>query len=297
MATLVVMRGLPASGKSYTADTVYQGHYYVSRDMMREQFGLTEYLGSPKQESAITKMEEFQVRTALRSGFDVVVDDMNLRARYVKRWQGIAAQCGAAFKLHDLTNATLEECLGRNANRGLKVPQALIEGLHKRFIKGQPYPMVDTQSAEGFRWPYEPNGSLPKAILVDIDGTIADHDGVRSPYDTSKYSLDRVNPVVRVTLRALCNIGYYPIFCSGRSDDFRAVTAAWLHSHTGLYDFGLIMRPSGDTRSDDVVKYELFDRYIRANYNVLLVLDDRDRVVDMWREIGLTVFQVAPGDF
>jgi len=296
MPQLVVMRGLPASGKSTLAINTYGAHYYVSRDMMREQFGLTEYLGSPAQEILITKMEESQVKLALKAGFDVVVDDMNLRVRYVKRWHHIAKQCGATFQVHDLTDAPLSYCLERNEARGYKVPQELITALHDRFVKGQPYPLVYTQF-QGFMTPYEPNDTLPRAFLVDIDGTIADHEGIRGPYDTSKYSLDRVSPVVRTAVRSLISSGYYPIFCTGRSDDFRAVTAAWLHSHTGLYDFGLIMRPSGDLRSDDIVKYELFDRYVRETYNVLLVLDDRDKVVDMWREIGLTVFQVAPGDF
>ena len=31
--------------------------------------------------------------------------------------------------------------------------------------------------------------------------------------------------------------------------------------------------------------------------DVYLVVDDRQKVVDMWRNLGLTVFQVAPGDF
>lgn len=296
MTQLVIMRGLPASGKSTLADSKYKNHYYVSRDMMREQLGLDTYLGTPEQESTITKIEEQTVRLALKGGFDVVVDDMNLRVRYVKRWKQIATDCGAEFVMEDLTDTPLSACLARNEARGLKVPQELIEKLHQRFVQGQPYPLVYTQS-DTFRPPYEPVEDAPKAFLVDIDGTIASHEGVRGPYDTSKYSLDNVVPQVRTVLRALCAMGYYPIFCSGRSDDFRAVTAAWLRSHTGLYDFGLVMRPSGDTREDSIVKYELFDRYIREHYNVLLVLDDRARVVDMWREIGLTVFQVAPGDF
>lgn len=297
MAQLVIMRGLPASGKTTMALRSYGQHYYVSRDMMREQFGLTEYLGSPEQEAVITKMEEQQVRLALKAGFDVVVDDMNLRVKYVKRWLQIAAQCNASLVCEDLTNVPLDECLAGNEARGLKVPQMLIESLHDRFVKGQPYPMILTQS-EAFRPPYEaPGGDAPKAILIDIDGTLADHEGIRGPYDTSKYSLDRVVPQVRTVIYALTGMGYYPIFCSGRSDDFRAVTAAWIHSHTNLYDFGLLMRPSGDWREDSEVKYELFDRYVRETYNVLLVLDDRSRVIDMWREIGLTAFQVAPGDF
>jgi hypothetical protein len=41
----------------------------------------------------------------------------------------------------------------------------------------------------------------------------------------------------------------------------------------------------------------LYDTFVKDNYKVLLVLDDRDQVVRMWRELGLTCFQVDYGDF
>ena len=59
----------------------------------------------------------------------------------------------------------------------------------------------------------------------------------------------------------------------------------------------LFMRASGDTRKDEIVKLELFDAHVRGKYDVRLVLDDRDRVVRMWRSIGLTCLQVADGEF
>jgi len=33
------------------------------------------------------------------------------------------------------------------------------------------------------------------------------------------------------------------------------------------------------------------------NDDIFAVFDDRQQVVDMWRDNGLTVFQVADGDF
>ena len=45
------------------------------------------------------------------------------------------------------------------------------------------------------------------------------------------------------------------------------------------------------------MKLELFDRHVRDSYDVRYVLDDRQQVVDAWRSIGLTVFQVAEGNF
>lgn len=57
------------------------------------------------------------------------------------------------------------------------------------------------------------------------------------------------------------------------------------------------MRPEGDERKDSIVKQEIYEKYIKDRYNVRFVLDDRNQVVDMWREVGLKVLQVAPGDF
>jgi len=59
----------------------------------------------------------------------------------------------------------------------------------------------------------------------------------------------------------------------------------------------LLMRAAGDSRRDSIVKREIFDARIRDVWQVKGVLDDRDQVVRMWRALGLTCVQVAPGDF
>jgi len=59
----------------------------------------------------------------------------------------------------------------------------------------------------------------------------------------------------------------------------------------------LYMRTEGDYRDDAVVKYELYVQYIAPTFDVAVVLDDRNRVVRMWRQVGLTCLQVEDGDF
>jgi hypothetical protein len=61
--------------------------------------------------------------------------------------------------------------------------------------------------------------------------------------------------------------------------------------------FHLYMRPEGDMRKDAIVKLEIFDNEIRDNYDVQFALDDRNQVVEAYRSIGLTVLQVADGEF
>ena len=57
------------------------------------------------------------------------------------------------------------------------------------------------------------------------------------------------------------------------------------------------MRRTKDFRKDAIVKTELFEAHIRGQFEVLFVLDDRDQVVEMWRQMGFACLQVAPGNF
>jgi hypothetical protein len=57
------------------------------------------------------------------------------------------------------------------------------------------------------------------------------------------------------------------------------------------------MRKHNDYRSDDIVKKEMYFEYIQPKYNVVCVFDDRDKVVKMWRDLGILCCQVYYGDF
>ena len=57
------------------------------------------------------------------------------------------------------------------------------------------------------------------------------------------------------------------------------------------------MRDDDDRRADDIVKRELLARMRDGRFNPELAIDDRRRVVDMWRSEGLVCAQVAEGDF
>ncbi len=79
-------------------------------------------------------------------------------------------------------------------------------------------------------------------------------------------------------------------------DHCRADTTNWLVLHRVPYQ-RVIMRKFKDFRPDDEVKLDLYEEFIEPDYEVRLVLDDRQRVVDMWRRIGLRCLQVDVGDF
>ncbi|SHN43663.1 LNS2 domain-containing protein [Cryptosporangium aurantiacum] len=141
------------------------------------------------------------------------------------------------------------------------------------------------------------NTLLPAAVLVDIDGTLAARVTDRSPYDWHRVGEDAPVAAVVTVVRALHAAGHRIVVVSGRDDECRRQTESWLTHHLDVPYDELLMRRARDNRRDAVVKRELYKRHIRDRYDVQFVLDDRDQVVRMWRELGLVCFQVAPGNF
>ncbi|MFC5181167.1 phosphatase domain-containing protein [Actinomadura harenae] len=145
--------------------------------------------------------------------------------------------------------------------------------------------------------PTKPSRGL---FLVDIDGTVAlrrPGPRERAPYDWHRVGEDLPNAPVITVVQALAAAGHGIIYVTGRSDACRASTRAWLAEHVAVPGEALLMRKDGDRRRDTTVKSELYKRHVRPNEQVTAVLEDRATVVAMWRGLGLTVLQVADGDF
>ena len=141
---------------------------------------------------------------------------------------------------------------------------------------------------------------ITDAIMCDLDGTISLLNG-RSPYKAETCNEDLVNEPVAKLVDAMYSQGYAIIFLSGREDKYRPQTLEFLDKAVKCardWQHLLYMRETGDFRKDSIVKRELFINNVQSKWKVLFVLDDRQQVVDMWRdECGLTCFQVAKGDF
>jgi len=228
----------------------------------------------------VLRLRDFIVRDALQRGKSVVVDDTNFAAIHEQTLKQIAQDNKASFEVK-FFDTTLEVCIKRDLKRPNSVGETVIRKMYDDFLK--PQPSIYTA----------PKGARV-AVICDIDGTLAHMTG-RSPYDWSRVSEDTIDPVVRSLFNQ--QLGVHKIVLSGRDSVSREETERWLGINDVEYD-DLFMRSEGDKRKDSVVKRELFDEHIRDKYRVLFVLDDRQQVVDMWRdELGLKCLQVAPGDF
>lgn len=149
-----------------------------------------------------------------------------------------------------------------------------------------------------------------KYIVCDIDGTCSNsthrlHLIKNKPKDWKKFNdlvgQDGVHEDIRELVWYLMgNVHHRLVYMSGRLERTRAETMVWLsrnlfppvNSVTSLY-----MRPNDDYRKDCVVKWELAQKAGLTPENTFLVLDDRDQVVQMWRERGFRCLQVANGNF
>jgi predicted kinase len=304
-ATLWLPRGLPASGKTTWSREMLDGQplgsiVRLNRDDIRAMMLPPDYrTPKPDAEKVVSAVEHGPIAGLLRADVDVIVDDTNLRVKFVRNLMQIAASVGANSEVvDDFLDVPVKECVERDSLRDRPVGAAVIQGMYDKFLSGGRIlhvPALDNVPVTGK--PYTATPSTPKAIVVDIDGTVALH-GDRNPYDTSRCHEDAPNEPVIEQVRLAHDAGMAVLFTSGRDAGFRDVSSAWIDDHVMQgRDFDLFMRPEGDTRNDAVVKLELFDEHIRDRFDVRWVLDDRDRVVEAWRSIGLPVMQVAPGNF
>lgn len=311
MVKLIITRGLPASGKTTLARAFVAGdpdnRVRINRDDLRAMATDGVFRrGKSGTEPIIRKMRNRLISAALLAGREVICDDTNLEEKTVRELHVLAWSHGAEFVTWDLCYVTLEECIRRDIARILRRERGVGETIIRSMAQRAKLPpegglapawTPDTDVARIER--HVPDPALPPAVIVDVDGTVALH-VARSPYDYSRVSTDAPNPAVIGVVRALAETGVQVIFLSGRPDSCETETLLWLNDHVplgGLCGVVLHMRSAGDTRSDAVVKYELFQRRVAPWFNVTAVLDDRDRVVRVWRALGLPVLQVADGDF
>lgn len=292
MQKVIICRGLPGSGKTYWAKDLIKKCYSsksseknwvrINRDDLRNMRG--EYW-VPKQEGLITDWEEGCIIKALEHGYNLIIDDTNLNPKAINHWTNLINSTmkelnkEVLIEIKDFTDVSLKTCFERNLQRPNSVDPSVIRKMYNQYLAAVSQ--------------YSPDKNLPHAMIVDIDGTLALFDvATKNAYDRD-FINDKVNePIASIVEKS----NAYVFLFSGRNDKYKKETQDWLVKNKIKYDF-LTMRRDNDFRDDTIVKKEMFDTHIVGKYQVDLVLDDRDKVVQLWRQLGLTCFQVAEGDF
>lgn len=286
---VIFTKGLPGSGKSTWAREFLEknhGWVRVNRDDLRNMRGA---YWVPKQEDLITEWQRSLIQIAFYNNLNVIVDDTNLNPKYFKQLfdycmhydNGHKNYGNVEIKIQDFTDVPIEECIKRDLKRPNSVGEYVIRRMYNSHILKNSTNILKQDE------------KLAKVILCDLDGTACLF-GDKNPYDRD-FENDIPNQAVLRVLNELKD-DHLIFFFSGRSDKYKEQTQTWLLTHFPEYD-KLVMRKEGDTRKDAVVKKEFFDEHIKDKFYVSFVLDDRNQVVELWRSLGLTCFQVADGNF
>jgi len=145
-------------------------------------------------------------------------------------------------------------------------------------------------------------------IVVDLDGTLCDcshrvHWAQAKQWDEFHAGIPEDKPYDDVVaLVSLASQNYEVLVCTGRNEAHRKATIDWLRHH-GLEEVvtDVLMRPDNDRSPDHELKIRLVCEYFggmdNALKSVLLVLDDRDKVVEAWRDAGFKCWQVQQGSY
>lgn len=263
---------------------------------------------------------------AIQEGRDIVVDRMNFdkaqRAPYINAAKA-AGYSVAITVFHESREVCYKRIMARSGHptiNGLGIvkysegedgiirekSRQANSALDTFFTRYQKPTKDESEFIVNIGW----EQSSGSALIVDIDGTIADIEHRRHHLDRSlgkpnwrkffdEMYNDKPNTWCVELINAFMVVGQRElVFASGRPDSYRKITEEWLSSvMDGPNWKALLMRHRNDSRQDNIVKEIILEFELKTRYKNLLFVDDRQQVVDMYRSHGYTVLQCDKGDF
>lgn len=136
------------------------------------------------------------------------------------------------------------------------------------------------------------------AVIFDVDGTLRDGPHREHLAQTNQWDeffaaqMDDIPMTNIIDLAQSLSDTYYIIILSGSMR--RELLKEYLKKHHIPYD-ELYNRDEDDYTPDEVLKTKWYKEYVEPYYDVIAVFDDRNKVVRMWRQLGLTCCQVNEG--
>lgn len=290
MAKMIIMKGLPASGKS----TIAQGRLLadgntvrINKDLLRKMLHFNKFTGP--NEALTREASRALARAFLTERVNVIIDDTNLNEGTMQSWKDLAKDIGDFVKVEvmDLTDVPIETCVERDMGRDDSVGKIVI---HNMAIRA------------GLK-KFQPD----EVVICDIDGTIADTTHRQHFVDVKEdekkdwkgffgaMGEDTVREDTKKTLMGHAAAGRTIIFMSARPEKYKDVTERWLNRNFLTFAYTVIMRSDMDKRPDTEVKRDMFEKYFPDKSVVHAVYDDRPSVIRLWKELGLNVIDVGKG--
>ena len=309
MNKIIVTVGISNSGKSTWATQFIRenpDYVRVNRDSIREE--LCGKIGQEYYQSDRLELEKIigtildeQIRLLLSKGLNVIVDNTHLAKKYIMAYfENYQLEAEIELKFFDID---LNEAIRRVRLRdGQDIDTTYLEKQYKEYQKIRLYTQEWFEFHSYKLKPFKLDKSLPKCIIVDIDGTVADYHGVRGVYDGDECHKDKVIEETRHIVRAMRGNWLKRIFkpvkiiyLSGREHKWWGKTYKWLKDNN-FPNGNLYMRTTGDQRADWKAKYELFKGRIEGKYYPLFAIDDRKSIKRLWNKCGLFVVDVNQKD-
>lgn len=296
---LILTRGIPGSGKSTWAKKWVEkdpehrirfnwddirnmmGPYWV---VTRENTGIMKVM----RESFLTKMMD--------KCWDIVIDNMNLNPKEYEYYNNVINNYN---KIHDIQYElefkdffiSVDECINRDALRTNPIGEKTIREIYSKYRH-----FIQTTNVEKYvNNLVKPDPNKPYCVVIDMDSTMCFNTNKR-PWYGEGAAEEMINDIenfgVCETVWALMQ--EYPIIvATGRDTSQEEVTRKWLSQHR-IDPIKYYFRTEGDYRKGTVVKKEQIEK-IMKDYNILVIFEDSEPIVQMYRDMGLTVLQPNKG--
>ena len=303
---LILCRGIQGSGKSTWAKAWVaedpEHRIRINNDDIRNMLGP---YWVPKREDLVSNTKRNIAYNAIQCGYDIVVDNMNLNNKEVNFWKEIINLHNTAIKDPDLIQPDwiqweyeiefkdffipLEECIRRDAARPNPIGEKVIRDTWRKYKH-----FIQTSEVEKYvdnlrLW----DSGKPMCVVIDMDSTVCFNTSKR-PWFGDGSTEAMIDDIPNHGVVELIKAQEYPVVvCTGRNKDQYKVTVEWL-ANQGITPVDCYMRENGDYRKGVEVKAELMNQ-ILDKYNVLVVFEDCEPIVQKYRDMGLTVLQPNKG--
>ena len=294
---IILTRGIQGSGKSTWAKAWVaedpEHRIRINNDDLRNMFGV---YWVPSREDVVSHAKQTIVTYAMGKQYDIVVDNMNLNPKEVQYWTNVVnyyngyTKTGEQYEIEFKDFFTpLEECIRRDSARTNPIGEKVIRDTWKRYKH-----FIQTSEVEKYvnnlrLW----DSGKPMCVVIDMDSTVCFNTSKR-PWFGDGSTEAMIDDVPNYGVVELIKAQEYPVVvCTGRNKDQHKVTREWL-ANQGIHPIAYYMRENGDYRKGVEVKAELMNQ-ILDEYNVLVVFEDCEPIVQKYRDMGLTVLQPNKG--
>ena len=311
---LILCRGIQGSGKSTWAkkwaEEDLDNRVRFNNDDIRNMLGK---YWVPSREGIVKVMKDTFAKASMLAGKNIVIDNMNLNPKEVEYWRdlieynndyytGVRGEFPSTYKANyfyelEFKNffISVDECIRRDAMRSNPIGEKVIKDTWKRYRSF----ILQEQIKQLKERKLEQDSTKTAAIVVDMDATLCLNITGRPFYgEGAAEGMVNDEPITEVCdmIRTLHRSGEYSlIVLSGREDtpEIREATETWLHNHD-LWPTEVLLRSIGDYSKGEICKKKLIEHVLKS-YNVKLIIDDNNRCVQMYRDMGLTVLQPNEG--